>query len=315
MVRFATFSLVLLILVLGGASLGKSVWVLDLLAHFMLLYWLLALLLLTYFLAKKEKLKSYLSLACVIYTSVLLAQIVLQRAPMAKIPREEGRVRIFEFHAGGNEETVKNWLPIHAPDYDVVVLLEASLGFQELVEKLKAEFPYQVVHLESGPFGMVILSRWEITEAKEFQTEGGAFPQYQLQIHPPSAGDSFLLFAVHAPPPLAPQLAEAHEAILGELAEKLQQKKLPAIVVGNLNTTPGSQRFAELLKKAQLRDTAGISPWANTWPSLLVNYVSILGIRIDHCLVSNSFSIVERDRLGDLGSPHLPLRCVVQLEK
>jgi endonuclease/exonuclease/phosphatase (EEP) superfamily protein YafD len=249
-----------------------------------------------------------------IYTSALLAVTVEHRAPMVKIPKEDERIRIFEFNSAGNNEILKNWLPVHVQDYDVVVLLEAHSGFQEFLEKLKSEYPFQVAHLENSPFGIAVLSRWEITETKEFETEGGLYPQYALQIKRP-AGDEFLLFALHAPPPFAPQLAEAHEAILGELADKLHQKKFPAIVVGDLNTTASSKRYSKLMKDTNLRDTAGISPWANTWPATLVNFASVLGIRIDHCLVSNSFSIVERERLTDLGSDHLPIKCVVQVEK
>jgi endonuclease/exonuclease/phosphatase (EEP) superfamily protein YafD len=318
MLRFANFSLGFLVLALGCASLGDRQWFLDLFSHFMLQYWVVALLLLLFFLAKKNAMKSkwkvYLSLACLIYTSVLLAVVVGHRAPMVKVPKEEERVRIFEFNTAGNGDILKNWLPIHQKDYDLVVLLEVHAGFQELLEKLKSEYPYQMVHPESSPFGMAVLSRWEIVDTKEFETEGGLYPQYVLQVKRPT-GDEFLLFTLHAPPPFAPQLAEAHDAIFGELAEKLHQRKLPAVVVGDLNTTASSRPYSKLIKDTNLRDTAGISPWANTWPAGFVNFASLLGIRIDHCLVTNSFSIVERERLMDLGSDHLPIKCVIQLEK
>jgi endonuclease/exonuclease/phosphatase (EEP) superfamily protein YafD len=311
------FANVILSLIFFGvllSSFGEKFWLLDLFSHFYLHYWLVLVVLLNVFMYKKMKFQAYLAALLLIVVSLELGAVVLNRAPMVKIGQESARIRILEFNTQGNIKVLENWLPAQAGTLDVVVLLEAHPHFQELFDKLKTSFPYQVHHLEKSPFGIAVLSRWEITASREFQSEGGFYPQFEVQIKMPS-GDEFSLLAVHAPPPFAPQLAEAHEVILGELADKLAQKKLPSIVVGDLNTTARSHRFTKLVKATGLRDTAGLSPWANTWPSVLVNFVSVLGIRIDQCLVSNSFSLVERERLGDLGSDHLPVRCVVQLEK
>jgi endonuclease/exonuclease/phosphatase family metal-dependent hydrolase len=86
-------------------------------------------------------------------------------------------------------------------------------------------------------------------------------------------------------------------------------------VVGDLNTTSFSGRYQRLMKETGLNDTAGISPWANSWPSVLLNWVSLLGIRIDHCLVSTTFSLVHRERIEDLDSDHLPTKIILQFEK
>jgi len=310
----ANIFLGLLVLSLGFSAMGDSQFFFDLFSHFMLQYAGLALVLTLFFQFKKQRNKMILSLIAFVYACVMLTGVVDRRAPMVRIPKAEERIRILEFNAAGNDGVLKNWLPVHAAEFDVVVLLEAGLHFEGLLEQLKSSYPYQAVHLENSPFGMAVLSRWEITENKSFESEGGSFQQFELRIKRP-LGDEFLLYAIHAPPPFAPQLAEAHEAILGELSEKVHDKKFPAIVVGDLNTTPTSKRFLKLVNNTGLRDTAGVSPWAHTWPAGFVNWVSFLGIRIDHCLVSNSFAIVERERLTDLGSDHLPLKCVLQMEK
>lgn len=296
------------------SSLGEKFWLLDLFSHFYLQYWIALVVLLNVYIHRKNKFRLYLTGLLLTVVTLELGAMVLNRAPMVRIPKEKERVRLLEYNTQGNLPSLENWLPTYAGNYDVVVLLEAHPHFQELFEKLKTAFPYQIAHLEKSPFGIAILSRWEVTATNEFQAEGGFYPQYELEIKMPT-GDSFLLYALHAPPPIAPKLAEAHEVILGELAEKIQQKRHPAIVVGDLNTTARSHRFTRLVKQTHLRDTAGISPWAHTWPSVLVNLSSFLGIRIDQCLVSNSFSLVERKRLDDLGSDHLPVECVVQIEK
>jgi len=296
------------------SSLGGKFWLLDLFSHFYLIYWLVLAGVLNVFLYYKEKFFAYLCALVLVVVSLELGAMVLNRAPMVKTPEARNQVRLLEYNSAGDLAGFQQWLPRHAGEFDVIVLLGAQPGAQEFLEKVKSEYPFQNLHLQEGPFGLAVLSRWEIVATKEFQTEGGFYPQSEMQIKMPS-GEEFLLYALHAPPPLAPTLAEAHEGILGELAEKIAGKRFPALVVGDLNTTARSHRFTKLVGLTHLRDTAGISPWANTWPSALVNVASVLGIRIDHCLVSNSFSLVERQRLEDLGSNHLPVKCVVQIEK
>ena len=306
------FNLIFLAVILS--TLGGTFWLFDLFSHFYLQYWIVLVVLINVFIYRGKKFHSYVSGLLLIVVTLELGAAVLNRASMIKIPKESAQVRVFEFNTQGRIDTIEHWLPTHAGSFDVVVLLEAHLHFHEFLEKLKSEYPYQVTHLENSPFGIAVLSRWEITGNNEFQAEGGFYPQYELQIKMPS-DDEFLLYAMHAPPPFAAQLAEAHEVILGELSERVNRKKSPAIVVGDLNTTARSYRFLKLVKDSNLRDTAGISPWATTWPSSLLKISTFLGIRIDHCLVSNSFSLVERERLEDLGSDHMPVVCTVQIEK
>lgn len=312
--KFADICFTLILLSVLLSSFGEKFWVLDLFSHFYFQYWIGLVILCIFYFYNKNKFLGYLAGLLFIVVTLELGAAVMNRAPMVRIPKESARIRVFSFNAAGKSKILENWLPARAGTFDVVVLLEAHSHFQELLEKLKADYPYQVSHLENSPFGIAVLSRWEITQSRELEAEAGVYPQYELQLKMPS-GDEFLLYAMHAPPPMVPPLAEAHEAILGELAEKIQQKKIPAIVVGDLNTTARSHRFTKLVKHTNLRDTAGTSPWAHTWPAALVKIWSFLGIRIDQCLVSNSFSLVERQSLDDLGSDHLPIKCTVQLER
>jgi len=312
--KFANFCFYLLLAALVAAGFGEKAWFLDLFSHGVLQYWLMAFVLLIVFLVKKNKFKSYLTAALLICTGLQMAVAVINRAPEIKNPRPADRIRFFELNTSGNPKILTHWLPVHAAEFDILVLLEATPDFDELLTSLKTEFPYQVSHLENSPFGIAVLSRWPFQQTTEFESEGGMYPQYRLEVKSPK-GNEFLLFAVHLPPPFAPQMAQAHEVILGELTQKLQEKKLPAVVVGDLSTSQYSKSFAKLVKNTELRDTAGVSPWQNTWPTMSLNLSSFLGIRIDHCLVSTSFSLVEREQLEDLGSDHLPVKCTLQMER
>lgn len=295
-------------------SLGDRFWFFDLFSHFVLQYWVLALVLFFIFVGRRMARKSFIVALLWLWATVELGSAVLDRAPEVEIVNKSNQVRIFEFNTQGNPEIVNHWLPVHAPDYDIVVLLEATPDFKKLIEDLTPHFPHQALHLENSPFGIAVLSRWEIADTKKFMTESEVYPQFNLQIKNPEAGD-FKLYAMHAPPPVSPAFELSHKKILTELTDKLLNRKLPAIVVGDLNTTSFSPRYQRLMKETGLNDTAGISPWAHSWPSMTLNFVSLLGIRIDHCLVSPTFSLVERKTLEDLGSDHLPVKILLQFEK
>ncbi|MBC7371063.1 MAG: endonuclease/exonuclease/phosphatase family protein [Bdellovibrionaceae bacterium] len=310
----ATIVLLTLVTVLGVSHFGQTIWVAELFSHWVMQYFAVAAILYVFFYRKKAPYRMYLSIAAVLYCVYLMMGSDAHHASLVQINSPKAQVRIFEFNTRGRTEAIANWLPPHAASYDVVVLLETGLDYEPVLEKLKSQYPFQVSHLDNSPFGIAILSRFEIVDRKEFTAEGGFYPQFELTLKAPTE-DRFLLYAMHVPPPFAPQLAEAHEVILGELIEKLQQKKYAAVVVGDLNMTQYSKHYAKLLRLTGLRDTAGLSPANHSWPSYGVNLFSPLGIRIDHCLVSATFSLVDRQRLEDLKSDHLPFKCTLQIEK
>ena len=83
------------------------------------------------------------------------------------------------------------------------------------------------------------------------------------------------------------------------------------MVVGDLNTSPWSPVFHDLLRASGLRDGRaghGIQP---TWPSLF----PLLWTPIDHCLVSRGL-IVQRFQRGPyVGSDHFPLIVDITLSR
>ena len=311
---FANIFLVGLVAVLTISHFGQTIWIAELFSHWMMQYLFLAAVLFAIFYRKKAAYRAYVSIGVIIYCGYIMMGSDAHRASRVQIPSPKAQMRILEFNTQGKTEAIANWLPLHAASYDIVVLLETGTDYEPILEKLKSEFPFQVSHLDNSLFGIAILSRFEILDKKEFTAEGGFYPQFELTLKAPTE-DPFLLFAMHLPPPFAPQLAEAHEVLLGELIEKLQQKKHAAVVIGDLNMTQYSKHYAKLLRLTGLRDTAGLSPADHSWPAIGIHLFSPLGIRIDHCLVSATFSLLDRQRLADLNSDHLPFKCTLQIEK
>ena len=87
------------------------------------------------------------------------------------------------------------------------------------------------------------------------------------------------------------------------VAERVRTLEEPAVVIGDLNTTPWSRLFARLVERTGLCDSrAGFGIQAS-FPSDM----AFLRIPIDHLLASCAVGVRAR-RIGpQVGSDHLPV--------
>ena len=87
------------------------------------------------------------------------------------------------------------------------------------------------------------------------------------------------------------------------LIKQVRDQNELALVVGDLNTTPWSPYFKDLLKLGALRNS--MKGWGvqTTWPA--TSYP--LRIPIDHALHSPGLVILNREIGPDVGSDHLPV--------
>jgi endonuclease/exonuclease/phosphatase family metal-dependent hydrolase len=75
------------------------------------------------------------------------------------------------------------------------------------------------------------------------------------------------------------------------------------VVIGDLNITPFSPHFQQLLVDGKLRSAAEGFGWQASWPS----FFRPAGIQIDHALVNSLVSIEHFNRGAATGSDHLPI--------
>ena len=186
------------------------------------------------------------------------------------------------------------WLAGHQAD--AVVLLEVTPAHAEQLEAFD-EYRHREVVAQSGPFGIAILARHPLRDSVvDHNDDGIAHIQSRLRWR----GETIALYAVHPMPPLTAAYRRDRDARLRALAEHASAHGLPAVVAGDLNATPWSSAFAGLAERG-LRRASGLLP---TWPASLRG---LLGIPVDHVLVSRHWSVVRSEVGPDLGSDHLPL--------
>ncbi|MBI4878387.1 MAG: endonuclease/exonuclease/phosphatase family protein [Planctomycetes bacterium] len=186
-------------------------------------------------------------------------------------------------------------------DPDFVVLEEIDEEWLVRLAPLAASHPHSVTRPRPDNFGIGLFSRIPFARA-EIVTLGAADPPSVLARFD-LGGRALHVFGTHPVRPGERRYTLWRDEQLERIAEFLAGAVRPVLVLGDLNVTPWSCRFSELLETARLSDTARGRGVQATWPV----DVPLLRIPVDHCLCSEGVVVEERWVGSDVGSDHFPL--------
>lgn len=271
-------------------SANTFAWLIDLAAHWQLLYaplWLA------------------LCLLCALRSRrwLLLAPFALLPlwTASARLPYDVGIapeliVVAANVHAGNRDPgPLVAWL--RAQPADIVVITELSEPYAgALSDALGDDYRYRELHPRPSSFGIGILSRLPLRNAVLIDDTDGV---QTLLADVNIARRPVRIVAAHPMPPLAPEWHDRRDALLASIAE--QAGPLPVVVAGDLNATPWSTALIGAGRHGLLRAT-GFAP---TWPS---SGRGAIGIPIDHVLASRHWRLGTSSRGPDIGSDHYPVR-------
>jgi endonuclease/exonuclease/phosphatase (EEP) superfamily protein YafD len=179
---------------------------------------------------------------------------------------------------------------------DVLGLVEYSTEWFLGLDDLRRQYP----HRADAPWGPAGLALWFRERPLAVDPPripiAGAWPYFHVTID--FAGQPRHLWLLHPSSPFnrkgIPELAA--------LAGQIQEYSGSRIVIGDLNCSEGSLRFADFVEMIGLRDTRFGFGRQPSWPVW-----SPYRIPIDHVFVSDDLAVVDR-RLGpSIGSDHFPL--------
>ena len=114
----------------------------------------------------------------------------------------------------------------------------------------------------------------------------------------------FTFLGAHTMSPISPQKANIRNSQLKEYSKILNSIKGPKVLTGDLNISPWSPFFKDLLKETNLENSSKGKKIHTSWPSFLMP----LRISIDHFLHSSDVKIVKKEVGPDLSSDHYPVR-------
>jgi len=183
-------------------------------------------------------------------------------------------------------------------DPDFVMLLEVTPRLMARLADLSSRYPHRIAEPSEDHFGIALLSRWPLHNAAVIRIGPAGLPSIRADLD--RGGQRFTLLGTHPPPPIGAEMAQDRNKQLADLAGLVRQIQQPVLLLGDLNLSPWSPYFTQLLADADLQDSAagrGIqASWPVLWPPLW--------IPIDHALYSAGLRIQHREPGPATGSDH-----------
>lgn len=200
-----------------------------------------------------------------------------------------------------NHDPARIWQVISEHHPDFVMLLETTPWLLQQLTDLTKHYPHHITAPREDPFGIALFSRHPFLKANTVYLGAAGLPSITAEFM--ASGRRFTLLGTHPLPPVSAECVQDRNDQFAQLATFAKQARQPVLVVGDLNTSPWSPYFEQLLTASGLRDSArgrGIFP---SWP---VGRLP-LWIPIDHALFSKGISIQHRETGPDIGSDHYPV--------
>ncbi|MEL6545085.1 MAG: endonuclease/exonuclease/phosphatase family protein [Myxococcota bacterium] len=207
-------------------------------------------------------------------------------------------------HRGGDAERVSTLVGQTKPD--VLALLEVDSEWPKHLSETLRTYPYRVEEPRENDFGIALYSRIPISSFEVLE-----FPPFFLPSIRASLEGGLDVIATHPCPPADGHSTLARNSQLNSLADLAAGSSSPVVLVGDLNTTPFSPSFSELLRRGDLHDSARGYGFTPTWPS----YFPPLWIPIDHVLHTAGVKILDRRVGPDIGSDHYPIIVTLRYDR
>jgi len=206
---------------------------------------------------------------------------------------------------GGKNKEIKSVIAlIEKENADVVGISElTNETWSKLGPKLKS-YPYQVVQPSYGGIGL--FSKFPIKDGK--LEHFGAMRRPRVVAHL-KIQDRYIN-VVFAHPIIPMRRIGFRDAEFLQLAKDINATDEPAILAGDLNCTPWSYKFYELMKNTNLKDSEKGFGYQPSWSTF--HWMPLFCI--DHLLSSREITAVKRYSGPYVGSDHLPVITVLNLQ-
>ncbi|EMR01436.1 endonuclease/exonuclease/phosphatase family protein [Cesiribacter andamanensis] len=230
---------------------------------------------------------------------ILLSACVLapQDTPLPGTTPQKTSLRVAQLNVlmfnGRHEQVAREVLTLEA---DVLAFQEVDgLWAERLVAALAADYPYYSLAPRNNCYGMALFSKKPLEGVQLRLLEG--YPLISARIR--EGGQDTLLISLHAASPMTRQRYHTRNRQLQAVADLIQEKGLPSLVIGDFNAVPWDRALRPLLQEAGLRDSRR-QHYTATWPSPLGRW----GIPIDYVLHSAHWQTLSHSSFSIPGSDH-----------
>ncbi|MEM1262173.1 MAG: endonuclease/exonuclease/phosphatase family protein [Pseudomonadota bacterium] len=183
-------------------------------------------------------------------------------------------------------------------DPDIVVLQEVDSYWLDATAELNSRFPFRLAITRDDNFGIAAFSRWPGSRLERIDLTSDSTPSISVEL--PIGNSAIYVLATHPVPPIGVALSDRRNRQLAAAAAWVGRWPASKLLVGDLNITPWSPAFAELLAVGKLRDSRREHGLAPTWPAAL----GWVGIPIDHALPGAGLRLQTFETRLVAGSDH-----------
>ncbi len=189
---------------------------------------------------------------------------------------------------------------------DIVGLIELSPSFLARLEHVAGEYPYRFEAPEEGFWGMALLSKMPLGNARKIHFAGDEPSAIAATLQWGARAVELLL--VHPYPPMTADLAKRRDEQLRAISAHIAESPHDAVVFGDFNLSMWSPHYRDFVTTAKLENARKGYSIAPTWPS-----IPLLGAPIDHVLHTRSFVAEDFRVLPAIGSDHYPITAELSL--
>lgn len=197
----------------------------------------------------------------------------------------------------------------HQPD--IFVTLESDARWQQHLDQLTNDYPYQIKHPLDNLYGMHVYSRLKLNQPRVAFLVEDTVPSIHAEVVMKD-GTPVRMHFLHPAPPSPTENEESLErdVELLMIAKSLKNFDGPAIVTGDLNDVAWSATTRLFRKISGLLDPRVGRGMFNTF------HANCFFLRwpLDHLFHSNHFTLVNIQRLPHIGSDHFPVLIELQYE-
>ncbi len=182
---------------------------------------------------------------------------------------------------------------------DLVGLVEVDKRWLTSLAPALTRFPHRIEQPRDDNFGIALYSSLPMNAAVE--QLGSLLPTVVASLD--LAGTPLGIVLTHPIPPVRREPYDLQRAQLAAIAARVHSLGSSVIVMGDLNATPWSRPFRELVEASGLCDSRAGFGLQASFPA----GSALLRIPIDHVLVSCSIGVRSRAIERDVGSDHRPV--------
>ncbi len=189
---------------------------------------------------------------------------------------------------------------------DIILAMEINGWWEQKLQQLKKEYPYQQKTINEVAYGMVIYSKFEIQETDVAYLNNEQVPSFKSVIGLPQ-DKKFSLHSVHPVPPTNfenfPDNAGQNEVAMQKLGVEISNRTLPVVVAGDINDVVWSHVDELTGTKDILYDVRVGRGFYNSYHAGNV----LMRWPLDHIFVTKEFRLKRLELLTNIGSDHFPL--------